>query len=350
MDFSGCVAARKNAMPRGTKRASLLIAGLRGLLGVATPLALVTTSSPALGYGDRAAIDIQHFQPAPGDARLVTLDLARVGSASHLGWVPQATLHYADRQLVLLCRGNCSPDVYVPWVAHRVTLDLSFALSLFDRLQLALSLPVALYQHTDSAIIDAGSDAASTGGLVAVRPNPAGLGNLKLHGKVGFLPRSSRYGLGLAVALGLPTGDGNSFLGTRLPDLVARLLGHVELGRFTLAAHFGAHFSEAVTVSSLQDGTALLYGLGGQVRLLGADADTTPFFLIAELTGRAFTRFAPAADFPTEFLIAARSEPGPYSITIGAGSALYPGVGVPNVRAFVSFAYRGGRRSPSPSH
>ncbi len=312
------------------------------LLGVFALVLLWLLPGPAHGYGDRAAIDLDHLQPAPGEARLVTLDLARVGP--HLGWVPQGVLHYADRQLVLLCRGNCSPDVYVPWVAHRLTLDLSFALSLFDRLQLALSLPVTLYQFSDANIIDTTSEVASSGGLVAPRPNPAGLGNLKVHGKVAFLPRASRYGLGLALALGLPTGDGNSFLGTRLPDLAARLLGHVELGRFTLAAHFGARFAEATQVSALQDGIALLYGLGAQVRVLGAQLDETPFYLIAELRGRALTRFFAAADFPCEFLLAARGEPGPFSLTVGAGSALYPGVGTPNVRAFVSFAYRGGAR------
>lgn len=318
--------------------------GVRGLRSLLLSLCTVLTlaAGSAHGYGDRAAIELEHFQPAPGDTRLVTLDLARVGP--HLSWVPQGTLHYADRQLVLLCRGNCSPDVYVPWVAHRLTLDLSFALSILGRLQLALSLPVALYQYTDPGIVDAGSDAASAGGLVAPRPNPAGLGNAKLHAKVAFLPQTWRHGLGIAIALGLPTGDGNSFLGTRLPDLSARLLGHLDLGRLTLAAHFGARFTEATAVSALRDGISLLYGLGAQVRLLGGEADETPFYLIAEIQARALTRFAPAADFPTEFLIAARGEPGPFGITVGAGSVIYPGIGTPNVRAFVGITYRGGRR------
>ena len=155
-------------------------------------LALTTASSPALGYGDRAAIDIQHFAPAR-EMRGWSRWIWRASALSPAGWVPQATAHYADRQLVLLCRGNCSPDVYVPWVAHRATLDLSFALSLFDRLQLALSCLVALYQHTDPAIIDAGSDAASSGGLVAVRPNPAGLGNLCCM--AGWLPAAAQLAL-----------------------------------------------------------------------------------------------------------------------------------------------------------
>ena len=91
-------------------------------------LALLLWPQAALAYGDRAAIELERFRPAPGDARLVVLDLARTGE--HRRWVPQAFLHYSDRPLVLLCRGNCSPQSYVPWVAHRLTLDLSLALSL----------------------------------------------------------------------------------------------------------------------------------------------------------------------------------------------------------------------------
>lgn len=309
---------------------------LRGCVPLLLALLLLGPQG-ARAYGDRAAIELERFRPAPGDAHLVVLDLARTGE--HRSWVPQGFLHYADRPLVLLCRGNCSPQSYVPWVAHRLTLDLSVALSLFDRIQLALSLPAALYQYSDPAILDPPREGPLPSGLVAPVPKPAGLGNLKLHAKVAFLPRRSRFGLGLAGALGLPTGDGDSFLGTRLPDFSARLLGHVELRRLTLALHLGARFGETIEVKGLHTGTDLLYGLGGQLQLLGPGADEVPLYLVAEVHGAAHIRFSPDTDFPTELLIAARAEPARWSLTAGVGATLFPGTGTPNVRGFIGLGY-----------
>lgn len=311
------------------------------LLAAFVALALPRLAS---GYGDQAAIDIEHFHPAAGETRLLTLDLARV--RGHLNWTPQGTVHYSDRPLVLLCHGNCPPQRYVSWVAHRVTLDLSLALSIAERLQLALSLPVALYQYSAAEIVPGTSGGSSSGGLFAPVPAVAGLQNVRLHAKVSFLPKHWAAGLGLATSLALPSGDGNSFLGTRLPDLTTRLLGDVVVGRFALAGAFGARFAETVDVLSLHDGIALIYGLGAQIRLIGDKRGEKPLYVLAELYGRADTRFAPTRDYPLEYLIGVKAEPGPWSMTGGFGSTILPGVGTPNVRCFVGVAYHGRRAEP----
>lgn len=299
----------------------------------------------AAAYGDRAPIDIQNLRIAPGDARLVSVDLARVGERG--SWVPQAVLHYADRPLVLLCQGSCLPRAYLPLVAHRLTLDASVAVSFLDRIQLALVLPATLYQYTDPGIQDVQAGNMTRGAEpTAPIPQVAGLGDARLHVKVAFLPRAWRVGLGLDGALSLPTGDGNSYLGTRLPAFTARLLGHVEYKRLTVALNFGGHFAQQEQIVGLQSGIALTYGLGVQVKLLGDGADEVPLYLLAEAYGWGFTRFDGASDFPTEFLVAIRSEPRRLGWFAGAGSTLYAGAGSPNVRVLMGISYSSRRSAP----
>src|SRR5437868_2854226 len=119
-------------------------------------------------YGERSPLDVELLRPAPGDARLFSVDLGRVGERT--SWVPQAFIHYADRPLTLLCRGQCDPRAYVSLIAHRVTLDLSLAVSFVDRIQLAISVPVTLYQVSDPAIIDGQGPTAAANGLIAPVP------------------------------------------------------------------------------------------------------------------------------------------------------------------------------------
>lgn len=290
----------------------------------------------AYAYGERAPVDIELLRPAPGDARILSTDLARVGE--HTAWVPQAFIHYADRPLVLLCRGQCPPWDDVSLVAHRVTLDLSLAVSLAQRVQLAVSLPVTLYQYSDPAITDGPGPTAGATTLIAPVGRPVGMGDVRLHAKVALLPRHWLFGLGIDGALSLPSGDGDSFLGTRLPSFTARLLAHVEYKRLTAALNFGGRFANQEDVLALPSGMALTYGLGGQVRIFGG-REVSPFYLLAELYGLAYTRFAQATDFPAEFLIAAKSEPGNWSLFVGAGSALSPGAGTPNIRGLLGVSY-----------
>lgn len=147
------------------------------------------------------------------------------------------------------------------------------------------------------------------------------------------------FGLGLDGALSLPTGDGDSYLGTRLPSFTARLLAHVQYKRFTAALNFGGLFAKAEELLALRSGIALTYGLGCQVKIFGDTKDVSPFYLLAEIYGLSYARFAPTTDFPTEFLIAAKTEPGNWSLFAGVGSTLVPGVGTPNVRGILGVTY-----------
>lgn len=303
----------------------------RQLLGLFLVLCL-----PAIahGYGERAPVDVEGLRIAPGDQRLMSVDLARVGE--HKAWVPQAVVHYADLPLVLLCNGSCPSQQYVPLVAHRITLELSVAVSLWNRLQLAVALPVVVYQGTDPVVQNGLANPA----LSPPVPAPGGLGDGRIHAKVALLPKTWRGGLGLEGVLSLPTGDGDSFLGTRLPSFTANLLGHLSAHRrITLAASFGARFAAQEQILGLPSGLALVYKAGMGILLLGPGELEMPLYLLVEAFGQAYLRAAAATDFPTEILIGLRSDPKRFSVFAGAGSTLVPGVGTPNVRALVGFSF-----------
>jgi hypothetical protein len=113
---------------------------LRGLLRLGAVLPWLATAT-ASAYGGSAAIDLNHLRPAPGLHKVVTQDLAAVGS--HLELTAQAVLHYADKPLrFCLGSGECGATL----VAHRLVLDQSLSVSLWQRLEFALSVPLALYQ------------------------------------------------------------------------------------------------------------------------------------------------------------------------------------------------------------
>lgn len=287
---------------------------------------VASTPATALAYGDQAAVEIEHLRPAPGNARLLSVDLAKVDG--HHEVVFQSFIHYADQPLVY-CQAICPQSILL---AHRMTLDLSLAWSLLRRLQLAFSLPVILYQYNG---LSDDLAAALPADLVLPSPAPAGIGDVRLHAKVTILS-SRAFGLGLAAALSLPTGDGNSFLGTRLPSLALRAITHLHIGRFTGAINVGFLFAASEQVLALESGMALLYSIGLQLEVL-RDRNAA-FYLLAEAYGQAQLRFASATDFPTEFLVASKTELRRGSLFVGVGSGLISGYGVPNVRILAGFS------------
>jgi len=304
-----------------------------GLLG-----GLLLCPAVALGYGQRAAVDLEGLRVAPGDQHLATVDLARVGK--HGAWVPQAVLHYADRPVVLSCDGRCPVLGTVSLIEHRLTLDASVTVSLRERVQLGMSLPVVLYQQSDRAVPDL---LANVDGNPPV-PQVAGLSDASLHAKVAFLPATWRFGAGLWTALSLPTGNGDSYIGTRLPAFTARLLGHAAVqSRITVAGGLGARFAAEEQILNLPSGIALTYNFGMQAQLLGLASDEVPVFLLAEVYGQAYVHSTRDTGFPLEFLFAVKSEPAAFSLFVGAGGTIIPGAGSPDVRALIGLGYRSKR-------
>ena len=115
-------------------KSPLHAASKKALVALGAWTALSATSF-AWAIGESAPIDINKFHPAPGTAKLVTLDLAEVGP--HMEFVPQLFLHYARRPLTYTLGGVPAADL----VQNRLTGDISLSLSLLNRIQVSLALP-----------------------------------------------------------------------------------------------------------------------------------------------------------------------------------------------------------------
>ena len=115
--------------------------GRRAAAASLAAAAVLFSVGSAHAIGEAAPLDINRFHPAPGNSKILTVDLAQVGP--HLQLVPQLFLHYARRPLVYTLGSVPQADL----VKNRLTTDVSISLALWRHLQIALALPVTLYQN-----------------------------------------------------------------------------------------------------------------------------------------------------------------------------------------------------------
>ncbi len=296
--------------------------------------AILLGPATAHAIGSAAPIDLNRFHPAPGNAKILTLDLADVGP--HLGLVPQIFLHYSDLPLVYTLGGYPAARL----VKHRVTADVSLAFSLWNRVQFSLALPVTVYEGGDVVTYPSLIDNNNPGKPLQTPPPDAVAGQEDLRfGVKGVIWRNhpesqdrTHYGIGAAGDLAVPTGNADSFLGSRLPTFNLRLLGHLTYGRFTAALNVGWLFAATEQVLTTRTGMGLTYGIGAQVEVYRYK--DVPFTLLAEYYGLAHDRFDSLREAPMEIDVAAKVGWHAWNFFLGAGPGLTQGYGEPNVRVF----------------
>jgi outer membrane protein OmpA-like peptidoglycan-associated protein len=302
-------------------------------LALATALGALLAARPAAAVGDAAPIDLNRFHPAPGTGKILTIDMADVGG--HIYLVPQLFLHYADLPLVYTLGGQREADL----VRHRLTADLSLSLSLWKRLQIALAFPVTLYQQGEQATLP-----TNIPGLTAPpQAATAGQEDLRLLVK-GVIWRNERWGFGAVGDLAVPTGNANSYLGSRLPTFNLRLLGHVTWGRLSAALNVGWLFASTEELVGVRTGMGLSYGAGAQVEIFRHAGG--PFWLLAELYGLAHARFETPKESPAELIAAAKTAYKDWTFFLGLGPGLSRGYGEPNVRVFAGASWSWQRPTP----
>ncbi|MCG8417470.1 MAG: OmpA family protein [Proteobacteria bacterium] len=303
-----------------------------------TLLAALWATVPGSLRADEAPIDVNRFHPALGSETIMTTDLAAVGPNWQL--VPQLFLHYADTPMVLTFGGE--PDAKL--VTNRLTGELGISLSLLDRLQIGLSFPVTLNQGSDSFAVMPIFD-----GPDSVNPpddiSSTGPEDLRLSAKT-VLWRDGPWGAGAVGYLTAPTGDGDSYLGSKMPTFEARAIGHYKRGRLTAGASLGWLFASTEQVLTTRTGMALTFGAGAEYRVY-RNSKALSVALAAELFGLIHSRFDTMREAPAELLVAAKSHYEQWTFYLGGGPGLTRGYGEPNVRVLVGASYRW-RRSPPP--
>jgi outer membrane protein OmpA-like peptidoglycan-associated protein len=317
---------RKAQASRG---AAVGAGALLGLLGV--------TSAPAAQAQDftpsplSQSIDVQRYKPGPGATDILAVHGARV--EGHLGWHLGASFNYAKDPLGFL--DPRKDDFVYSLVANQMTLDLMGSLSLFDRFELGVGLPLT-YQSSETG--------ASITPALPQGVSGAGLGDLRLVPKAHLLSMGGLH-LGLVAPILLPTAGGSGFRGggglTFQPKLVAEWAGE---GGLRVVGNVGAHLMGAQQFRNLRAGNELAYGLAAYVPVAERLA------VQANLNGAVGLMEQGPEELPLELLAAVG-----YKLTdglkahVGGGPGLTRGYGTPGFRLFAGIDWtQPGQQAPPP--
>jgi outer membrane protein OmpA-like peptidoglycan-associated protein len=300
----------------------------------------LTTFGTAHAQND-ASFSPQLFHPAPGPEKFV--DVESAVPLPHKGWAVGLFFNYARNELsfsgfdtTTMMANGARADV----IAHAIGADLWAAYGLFDRLQLALALPMTVYQ-TGSSFHDAG-------GAFFPAPGAFALGDPRIYLKGRLYGHDKGFQISLSHWLSIPVGNDTDFGGEKHFSGFSgepRVLVGWEARRWRVGAYVGflwrAHTSN---LFSTVVGQQMTYG--------GAVAfDLIPRRLtaIAELYGHSnsLNSFSSAVgkikdidDSPLELDIAVRARAyRELSVTLGAGYGVAPGIGSPEPRVYLGFVY-----------
>jgi fimbrial isopeptide formation D2 family protein len=272
------------------------------------------------------AIDLQRYKPGPGATDVLGLHGARVDK--HLSWHLGASFSYASNPLGVF---DPSQNGFVhQLVATQMTVDVLGSLSLFDRLELGVALP--LTRHTPgsgTSLIPALQDVSGTG-----------LGDVRLVPKAHLLSAGG-LALGVAVPVLLPTAGGQGFRGGSGVGVRPQLL--VEWGNdsgLRLMANVGANLQQREEqLRGLRVGNELMYAVGAQVPF------TESLALQAQFAGSVGVTEREEEERPMELLAALRyGLGGGFSMHVGGGPGLSRGYGTPGYRVFAGLGWS------QPSH
>ena len=313
----------------GRRRRSIAARGsVRGLaLTVAAVLSLGAASRAEAQPSVSQAIDVQQYKPGPGAYDVLGLNSARV--APHLTWNVGASLNYAHQPLNFY---DPREDTFVYHIVERqVSLDLMGAVSLFDRLEVGLVLPLTVTgSQPAGAVSEQFADGVGT----------TGLGDLRVVPKLALL--RGKLNLAVVAPFTLPTGGGDHFVGADGLTFQPRLAGEWATPSLRLLANVGVNLRKAQDLRNLHVGNELAFGVGAEVPL------TQALSAQATLAGAVGLQQSDKEEFPLELLGAVkyRFAQG-FAAHVGAGPGLSRGYGTPAFRVLAGLAYTPGG-TPAP--
>jgi outer membrane protein OmpA-like peptidoglycan-associated protein len=237
------------------------------------------------------------------------------------------TLSYTDSPLVW----RYADGSYDPVINRQVILDIVATAGVWDLVDVALALPIAIDQ--------AGPSDAGFGEL-----SGAGLGDLRLIPRV-YLVHERSFGFGVAIIpeLTLPTGDSERFLGEDAlafrPRAVATL--PIRLAGLPLQAvgSLGYHLRRNAVADTIELGDEIEVRVGAQARL---DTDLLPLKIMLELDGATPARrpFAGGGLSALELLGGVRARvTDDFVVTLGAGAGLTRALGTPTYSMIAGLAW-----------
>jgi len=313
----------------------------RKLPNLAALLAALGTSSFALHASAQPEADpfedeftVQRFNPAPGPRNFFTTRGARTDGL--MTWSAGLMVNYAFEPFVVVScvsRTNCDDAgnlERVPVVENLLTGDFMGTLTPIPRVQVGLRVPITWAKGQG---ITSEGTADFDNGIDAV-----GVGDAELEGKARFYgePNDTMVlggALALTGPLGIATAEG-SYIGDNTPTVSLRGILDGRQEEFSFGVNLGAVLRGSGRVGSTEVGPEMRYGVAGGYQ-------AAPVLRIV-LDAFGSTRFtAQNGENPLELDGGLQIFPpgSPLSFSVGAGTALYSGVGAPVVRAFAGVMY-----------
>jgi len=277
-------------------------------------------------------ISIQRFQAAPGPRNLFTLRGARTDGEK--AWSAGVMVNYALEPLTVRSCSNAPCDSAgtqrdAKVVENMVTSDFLGSFTIVPRIQLGLRVPVTWLKGV--GLTSTGNDEPD--GISAVGlADPELEAKFRLYGDV-----KAPFVIGAAVFGTAPLGQATAkdkFIGDQHPQVGARAIFDGEAQGFSFGGNLTGVYRKSVTIGSTDLGSEFRYALGAGYRV------SPVFRVMAEAFGS--TRFSSKAGENTmEGLGGVQILPlgSPLQFTLGGGTGIVQGVGVPKVRAFLGVLY-----------
>ena len=299
-------------------------------------IATIASAGVLMPLGERASaqVALDQFRLAPlwtdgfGLSRPVVLPHATVGAL--------VALEYANDPLVYE-RTPRDPDSEEHVVSDDLVLHAVIAVGLWDRVTFYAGIPVHLIMTGDDQLT-----------IPAPLADGAGLGDVSLGGRVLIVgDETSAAALAGEFTARIPTGewadDDQTYRGDSIGSYEPALVFEVRASGFDVRVRGAARLRKEITVSNLELGQELGYGIGARLRL----AD--PLWLHAEAYGSTYLNHAFEREHsPAEALLGAKFDLDGWGIGAAAGPGLLRGYGSPDFRVVGMLGYAEPRQTVPP--
>jgi outer membrane protein OmpA-like peptidoglycan-associated protein len=284
-------------------------------------LALLAVTSPAKAE----SLALNRFDPAPAGDRMFGVPSPFV--AGHLTPHVMLLADYAHNPLKLYSVPSDTDRGAI--VANQLFLHLNAGLALWHRVNLDISVPLAVFQNGDDP---------SAGGRQFSSPSSAQFGDLRFGLRVRLLGEyHDPFQLAVGGYVWVPTGADDSFVSSgQVRGLPQLLLGGRIDERLVWSAAAGPQIQGASTFANVDQGTMFKWGAGFGFLLL----ENRHLQIGPEAYGAVTLRDVQKHTTNAEILLDVRYRIiDDLEVAAGAGPGLTSGVGTPDFRGVLSLAY-----------
>ncbi len=289
--------------------------------------AALAAAASATSTAQAQNLPLDRFVPAPAGDRMFGVESPFVNG--HLTPHVMVMMDYAHNPLVL--RNETSDKTIGSIVSSQMYLHLNGSFALWNRLNINLDVPIAIYQNGDSP---------AGGGTAVGSPSKAQFGDLRLGARVRLIGEyDDAFQLAIGGYVWFPTGPTNA-TGSYVGDGKVRGLPELILGgktdRIVWSFAAGPYLTGADKVANVDEGIQVKTGAGigvllGSERQMQLGPEASVAFTPAHMNKRTFNSEV-LVDFRYRFL-------HDFEAGAGIGPGLSGGVGTPDFRAIAMLAY-----------